>query len=185
MACAWFPSLTARAGQRGQAHWARGEPYPGTVVDDIACPSCGMWVLTGQLERHKTKYHSQGEPARALGRVPCPECGRLIEAEWLCKHRARYHKSPRTTLTPEPLMGEERARDPIPKAVRIEVWERDEGRCRKCGITDHDAMLRDGEHLQYDHIRPWSLNGADTVNNIQLLCGRCNRAKAARLPGET
>jgi 5-methylcytosine-specific restriction endonuclease McrA len=74
----------------------------------------------------------------------------------------------------------ERTRAAIPRSVRREVWVRDGGRCRKCGITDAEAMVRDGEHLQYDHIHPWSLNGADTVNNIQLLCGRCNRAKGDR-----
>lgn len=87
---------------------------------------------------------------------------------------------PAPAPAPAPLPGEERARTPIPKAVKTEVWKRDEGRCRNCRITDHEAMLRDGEHLHFDHIRPWSLNGGDTVKNIQLLCGRCNRAKAAR-----
>lgn len=154
------------------------------MVDDIACPSCGIWVLAGELEGHRTKYHSQGGPASALNSVRCPECGRLMLAESLREHCTRFHESPRTTQTPEPPKGAQRARLPIPKAVKAQVWKRDGGRCRNCGITDHDAMLGDGEHLQYDHIRPWSLNGADTANNIQLLCGRCNRAKAARFPGE-
>jgi 5-methylcytosine-specific restriction endonuclease McrA len=78
-----------------------------------------------------------------------------------------------------PPAGEYRARKPPSNQVRREVWQRDGGRCRNCGITDDEAMQRTGEHLQYDHIVPFSRNGADTVNNIQLLCGPCNRAKAA------
>jgi 5-methylcytosine-specific restriction endonuclease McrA len=67
--------------------------------------------------------------------------------------------------------------------VKKTVWMRDGGCCRNCGIGDAEAFARDGEHLHFDHIVPFSQNGADTVNNIQLLCGPCNRAKAASLPG--
>jgi 5-methylcytosine-specific restriction endonuclease McrA len=60
------------------------------------------------------------------------------------------------------------------------VWQRDEGACRNCGITDAESVARDGEHLHYDHIIPFSLNGADTVVNLQLLCGPCNLSKGAK-----
>jgi 5-methylcytosine-specific restriction endonuclease McrA len=76
--------------------------------------------------------------------------------------------------------GEERKRSSIPRSVKQEVWRRDDGRCRKCGINDDESMRRTGEHLQYDHIWPWSLNGADTAGNIQLLCGTCNRTKSSK-----
>jgi 5-methylcytosine-specific restriction endonuclease McrA len=55
------------------------------------------------------------------------------------------------------------------------VATRDGGKCRQCGGA-HD--------LQYDHIVPYSLGGSSTdVNNIQLLCGRCNRLKSNRYIG--
>jgi 5-methylcytosine-specific restriction endonuclease McrA len=78
-------------------------------------------------------------------------------------------------------VGEERARTPIPRSIKQQVWLRDGGVCRKCGITDAQAMIRYGEHLHYDHIIPFSRNGADTVDNLQLLCGPCNRVKSNRL----
>ena len=78
-----------------------------------------------------------------------------------------------------PLPGEMRKRQPLSRRVRAEVWKRDEGMCRMCGTTDSAAMQRDGEHLHFDHIIPFSKNGADTVANIQLLCGSCNRRKGA------
>jgi hypothetical protein len=80
---------------------------------------------------------------------------------------------------PDADTGEERVRQAVPREVRRAVWQRDDGRCRHCGVTDAEAMARDGEHLHYDHIRPWSQNGADTVANLQLLCGPCNREKGA------
>ena len=58
----------------------------------------------------------------------------------------------------------------IPQAVKIAVALRDQGRCVECGAD---------EDLQYDHKVPWSRGGSSTVNNIQLLCGSCNRRKGA------
>lgn len=56
----------------------------------------------------------------------------------------------------------------IPQAVKIAVAARDGAMCRQCGSTDD---------LHFDHVIPWSKGGANTVNNIQLLCGPCNRRK--------
>jgi 5-methylcytosine-specific restriction endonuclease McrA len=47
---------------------------------------------------------------------------------------------------------------------------RDQGKCVQVGST---------EDLHFDHKVPWSRGGTNTVNNIQLLCGRCNRRKGA------
>ncbi|HUS05419.1 MAG TPA: HNH endonuclease [Bryobacteraceae bacterium] len=60
----------------------------------------------------------------------------------------------------------------IPVAVRREVWRRDQGRCVTC---------QSQERLEFDHIIPVTLGGSNTVRNIQLLCERCNRGKAATL----
>jgi hypothetical protein len=65
-----------------------------------------------------------------------------------------------------------RRRAPIPEDVRRAVWRRDGGRCVECGSN---------ERLEFDHIIPHSLGGSDTERNLQLLCERCNRRKAARV----
>lgn len=58
----------------------------------------------------------------------------------------------------------------IPDDVKQYVWARDEGRCQSCGSTTE---------LQFDHIIPLALNGGSDENNLQLLCGPCNRSKGA------
>jgi uncharacterized protein (UPF0248 family) len=60
----------------------------------------------------------------------------------------------------------------IPHEVRIAVWQREQGKCVQCSSTTY---------LEFDHIIPFSKGGASTVNNVQLLCRRCNLAKGNRL----
>jgi Holliday junction resolvasome RuvABC ATP-dependent DNA helicase subunit len=63
-------------------------------------------------------------------------------------------------------------RESIPDEVKIFVWQRDGGRCAKCGSQ---------EKLEYDHIIPVSKGGSNTARNIQLLCESCNRLKSANI----
>lgn len=56
----------------------------------------------------------------------------------------------------------------IPDVTKREAWNRDGGTCRKCGSS---------ENIEYDHIHPVSKGGNSELENIQLLCRPCNRAK--------
>ncbi|MDR3632319.1 MAG: HNH endonuclease [Isosphaeraceae bacterium] len=60
----------------------------------------------------------------------------------------------------------------IPDDVKREVWDRDGGRCIRCGAT---------EYLEFDHIIPHARGGANTVKNVQLLCRGCNGEKSDRI----
>ena len=61
------------------------------------------------------------------------------------------------------------SREPIPEDVQNQVWNRDGGKCVKCGSK---------EKLEFDHIIPFSKGGANTARNLQLLCEKCNRSKS-------
>lgn len=74
------------------------------------------------------------------------------------------------SITREGVTIDERRR--IPKEVKHEVWIRDQGKCINCNAEDY---------LEFDHIIPVSRGGANTTNNIQLLCRRCNSQKADRI----
>lgn len=63
-------------------------------------------------------------------------------------------------------------REPIAQDVKIAVWQRDGGRCVECGSQ---------ADLEFDHIIPLAMGGANTMRNLQLLCAICNRRKGATL----
>lgn len=61
----------------------------------------------------------------------------------------------------------------IPTQVKLEVWQRDHGKCAICGASDE---------LHFDHILPFSKGGTSmTAVNVQLLCARHNLAKSDRI----
>ncbi|WP_245677187.1 TerD family protein [Nocardia acidivorans] len=60
----------------------------------------------------------------------------------------------------------------VPQDVKARVWQRDGGKCQECG---------DKQYLEFDHIIPWSQGGATSVDNLQILCRKCNQRKGARI----
>lgn len=80
--------------------------------------------------------------------------------------------TPPTSNARDPSVVARPARRTISKEVQREVWRRDEGRCVECGSK---------ELLEFDHIIPLSKGGSNTTRNIQLLCEKCNRSKAANI----
>jgi hypothetical protein len=72
-----------------------------------------------------------------------------------------------------PVPEHSKVRRVIPTTVKLAVWQRDGGRCTKCGAT---------EDLHFDHVIPWSKGGSsNTADNVQLLCGKHNLEKHDRI----
>lgn len=70
------------------------------------------------------------------------------------------------------LFGDQPKRPPIPREVVDAVYRRDGARCVFCGST---------ENLQLDHIIPFSKGGATSLENLQLLCQKCNLEKSNKI----
>jgi 5-methylcytosine-specific restriction endonuclease McrA len=64
-----------------------------------------------------------------------------------------------------------RPRASIPDHIMAIVFDRDQGRCVVCGSADE---------LQFDHIVPHSKGGADTIENLRVLCRACNGKRGNR-----
>lgn len=48
------------------------------------------------------------------------------------------------------------------------------------GYMTEPHKIAEGESTHYDHITPHALKGSNAVNNIRVLCEKCNLAKGAR-----
>ena len=89
--------------------------------------------------------------------------------------------APRAQQQGEKSPQSRKAREPIPAAVRREVWKRDGGRCawcaadgRRCGST---------WKLELDHVVPAALGGPSTADNLRLCCASHNRLHAEQIFG--
>ena len=72
----------------------------------------------------------------------------------------------------EPFLRDSRV---IPTAVKVQVWQRDRGRCVMCGSE---------KNLHFDHDIPHSKGGSSvTAKNVQLLCAKHNLEKSDRIRG--
>ena len=70
------------------------------------------------------------------------------------------------------IFPEANKRPPIPKDVVDTVWNRDGGKCVYCGSN---------ENLHLDHIIPFSKGRDTSVENLQLLCQKCNLEKSNKI----
>jgi uncharacterized membrane protein YqaE (UPF0057 family)/5-methylcytosine-specific restriction endonuclease McrA len=94
-------------------------------------------------------------------------------AAWQTTEGDQRFELPRTFEQPaNPVIRTVPKRQPIPKSVKMYVWQRDMGRCVECGSK---------EKLEYDHIIPLSKGGSNTERNLQLLCEGCNRIKGGAI----
>lgn len=98
---------------------------------------------------------------------------KLLEKE----RKKRLHKEALKELIEEgeifnKYIDKDGKREIISQDVMDKVWNRDGGRCAKCGSQ---------ENLEFDHIIPFSKGGATTYRNIQLLCKKCNIEKSNKI----
>jgi hypothetical protein len=92
------------------------------------------------------------------------------------KSRAQKSKSKSTTVA----TGTGRRTRYIRRAVRREVWTRDDGRCGFVGDDGH--RCNETRALEFAHVHPWGRGGADTAINLGL---RAKRTTLWRPTGTT
>lgn len=67
----------------------------------------------------------------------------------------------------------------ISKTKRMRIFKRDNGECQICHkelklMTDNPF---DADLAQIDHIKPRSLGGGNSDDNLRVLCGKCNASR--------
>lgn len=65
----------------------------------------------------------------------------------------------------------------VPAKIAAQVKARDNHICRACGFG---GSVNFAFALECDHIVPEAQGGATILDNLQCLCGACNRAKGDR-----
>lgn len=125
-----------------------------------------------EIERRKHEYQEQKRQQQILYEKD------LIRQELLEKDRKRQLQREvykelfdKGALSNQPV-DKEWSREPIPQDIMDKVWNRDGGRCVKCGSQ---------ENLEFDHIIPFSKGGANTYRNLQILCKKCNVEKSNKI----
>lgn len=174
-------------GRRLDDVWISHFEY-GSVV--IIAPESGVWVplmsdgypkpgdalleldtTPGVLTRREEK--EAAERAERMRKAAEREKAEIAAALKERQRRRELEKQVRLELIDSgELFGEQTKRPPIPRDVVDAVYRRDGARCVYCGST---------ENLQLDHIIPFSKGGATSLENLQLLCQKCNLEKSNKI----
>jgi hypothetical protein len=129
---------------------------PVLVLHDIASSTRWWWF--------NDRFYTESE-----GLLPVEVKALILEKQR--KKEARVRRAI-AWMEHEPTIGEATRRTSISDKIKIFVWQRDNGKCVKCG-SQHN--------LEFDHDIPISMGGSNSARNLQLLCESCNRAKGGSL----
>jgi len=70
-------------------------------------------------------------------------------------------------------MGKKSKNEPTWDEIRYEVFYRDQGNCKYCGVDLATSYSAHGT-FQADHMIPQSIGGGDELENLKLACASCN-----------
>lgn len=84
-------------------------------------------------------------------------------------------RTSKDSLKPSTGAGSSKSPRYISKAIRYQIWQRDQGRCSHCGSR---------QNLNDDHIKPVALGGGSDTPNLRLLCFNCNQRQAIKTFGD-
>lgn len=137
------------------------------------------YSLPAGLERMAKPRTLSGE-AVYVGVNVCARDFTICSGAWSCRDvgllmrrvREALHEGDDAFLDTLPWLGKRlvarRARAAIGHETRRRILARDNGTCRRCGVTNR---------LEIDHIVPVVHGGGDGDENLQVLCRPCNKRK--------
>lgn len=138
----------------------------------------------------RAKYEAANDNGRDRSPRPCSVCGNVFEPTYgdkrrkfcspACNKRSDEAKASR-------LAAKMRRRAAKVEAVNpIKVFDRDQWRCRLCGVRTPKRLRGTYEDRapELDHIIPISMGGEHSYRNVQCACRKCNHAKGATPMGQ-
>lgn len=160
-----------------------GGPDPKSVDQPMQTPG-GSWTENGKFFQaainQKTGLREQAELVKVYEKIErgvwCYKGvfklvdARIVESDGRKVFKFHLHPVEKTVLHGVRELPLTRL---IPTRVKVEVWQRDGGKCVLCGSD---------KNLHYDHIIPISKGGSSlTAENIQLLCAKHNLEKSDKI----
>ena len=139
----------------------RASSHPGDVVLDPFCGCATACVAAESLGRHW------------LGIDISPKAVELVNMRLRQSMGNLFHNRLVTARTDIPRRTDIDAPRPYRQNKHI-LFGQQEGRCAGC------RAAFEFRHLEVDHIIPRAAGGTDHIENLQLLCGHCNRIKGDR-----
>ena len=156
-------------GISGAAAMTAGLGLVGLSVTGVALPAAGLTVAgyfggkyaARRLQKAWKRGHNPEAPENGHKKewLAAAGSGGMALIEFLLRVRQVL------------LQKKARARPRIGKRDKQFLYDKQNGRCNLC------KGKYDIKDLEVDHITPRSRGGSDDLENLQLLCGNCNRTK--------
>lgn len=103
------------------------------------------------------------------GRKSCPRCQSIIHVRQ--KECAKHMLDAKGGVT-------RRIRESIPAGIRKQVYQRDSYTCVLCGLTGEGSTHTEKiKGFEIDHVKPHAAGGDSSLENLQVLCRKCNNSK--------
>jgi hypothetical protein len=145
--------------------WARVDDawWSHPKVVPLSCAARGLWIMALSWAEHQGTAEVPIHVVEWLGATGA-DAVELVHAGLWEGTEDGWSIVPWETIEPS------KRRKNIPNRVRRAVLVRDGHVCQWCNSA---------EDLTLDHIEPWSKGGADTEENLRVLCRPCNSRRGA------
>jgi 5-methylcytosine-specific restriction endonuclease McrA len=103
------------------------------------------------------------------GHKSCPRCQSIIHIKQ--RECAKHMLDAKGGVT-------RRKREPIPTKMRKDIYQRDSYTCVLCGVIGEGKTHAEKiKGFEIDHIKPNAAGGDSSIQNLQILCRKCNNSK--------
>ncbi|MCB0342625.1 MAG: HNH endonuclease [Pseudobdellovibrionaceae bacterium] len=155
-------------------------------VGDITAPRAHLNRVHGETNKNDEAKILKPNGHQNLGETTAPQggprqsylrtlCNKAIKGVEVATPNQKDHQNNNKTTAQQGSLRQKYQRSAIPQSIKRLVFHRDQGRCVHCGS---------GYALEYDHIQPQCLGGANDVSNLRLTCRSCNQRFAIEKLGQ-
>lgn len=135
-----------------------------------------LWEMKGDSVPHKVSIVVTKETLEKLTKIQKMKSHKCADMDSLISKMCdEVEKNWDPSLSKRPGRSANPNKRHVSIADKAYVWERDQGKCRKCGGSSR---------LEYDHITPFAHGGKTEPSNLRLLCRNCNQREGIKFFGQ-